>query len=252
MNDSHLHCEFTKEKKEGQLKLLKNKMLEYNIDKAILYLISKSDYEEQNYRLEFGDEIIPAMMLDPKDVLADHKLKILKENGIKIIKFLPYEQQILYEDYGKVCEFALKAQEHGMILTVCGAYGSRDVYRTNGVELAAQILDAGFRNPLIIAHGGMVRLLDTHSLMCEYPNLYFDISFTIPYWWGSHIIEDLNFVIQKAKFERVLWGSDYPNHSFDEALYYLDLFCKKFQISKHDKEKLLSDNFVKFYEEYLK
>lgn len=252
MIDSHLHCDFTEGKKEQQLQLLKKMMLERNITKAVLYLISDRDYEKENYLLDFGTNIIPAMMLDPKDDRVDQKLKKLKKSGIKMLKLLPYEQQLLYEDYDRVCDYALKAQEQDMILTICGAYGSKDVYRTNGVELAAHILDAGFKNPLIIAHGGMVRLLDTHSLMCEYPNLFIDISFTIPYWWGSHVIEDLNFVIQRAEFEHVFWGSDYPNHSFDDALYYFDLFCKKFQITPQNRDKLLSANFEKFYEEYLK
>lgn len=252
MIDAHLHCDFTEEKKEQQLQFLKKTMWEHNITRAVLYLISDRDYEKENYLLDFGTNIIPSIMLNPKDTQIDQKLMTLKKSGIKMLKLLPYEQQLFYEDYDRVCDYAMKVQEQDMILTVCGSYGSKDVYRTNGVELAARILAAGFQNPLIIAHGGMVRLLDTHSLMCEYPNLFIDISFTIPYWWGSHVIEDLNFVIQRAKYERVFWGSDYPYHSFEDEIHYFELFCKKFQISPQNRDKLLSGNFEKFYEEYLK
>ena len=138
-----------------------------------------------------------------------------------------------------------------MALTICGAYGSKDIYATNGVDLAERILHEGFQNPLIIAHAGMVRILDAFSLMREYQNLYVDISFTIPFWWGSHVIQDLYFVAQNMNFERIFWGSDYTNHSFEEALAKFDLFCKKYQISDENRKKMLEENFSRFYQEYL-
>lgn len=252
MIDVHVHCHFTKGRQSTQLTELKKAMQKHDISRGILYLIDERDYTDQNFALDFGDRLIPAIALDPRDPHIDEKLEDVRRHGVKIIKLLPYEQQIFHEDFDAVCDYAGKVQAQGMLLTICGAYGSRDVYRTNGVELAAEVLKAGFENPLIVAHGGMVRQLDTHSLMCEYPNLYMDISFTIPYWWGSHVIEDLHFVMEKSNYERIFWGSDYPYHSFEEELEYFDRFCRQYRIGSQDREKLLSGNFEKFYDTYLK
>lgn len=251
MIDTHMHCHFTGSDKEKRISLLKSEMHKNNIDKGILYLIDSNDYVDENYKQNFGKDLILSIALDPRDKDIDNQLENISNAGIKIVKILPYEQQILYSDFDKVCEYAHKVQERGMILTICGAYGSKDVYNTNGVELAAKVLNSGFTNPLIIAHGGMVRQLDTHSLMCEYKNLYFDTSFTIKYWWGSHIIEDLHFVMEKCNYENVFYGTDYPYHSFEEAFKYFNMFCERFSISDVNREKVLNGNFQKFYDEYL-
>lgn len=252
MIDAHLHIHLEQGGQSQQIAQLKEAMQARGISRGILYLIDQEDYKERSFTLNFGDSITPAVALDPRDPHIDEKLQDVCRYGIKIVKLLPYEQQIFYEDFDLVCDYAKKVQEHNMILTICGSYGSRDVYRTNGVEMAAQVLQAGFENPLILAHGGMVRQLDTYSLMCEYPNLYMDISFTIPYWWGSHVIEDLHFTMEKSNYERIFWGSDYPYHSFEEELEYFDRFCERYRISPENKEKLLSKNFKQFYDTYLK
>ncbi len=224
----------------------------YFDDFLISYLIDEKDYREENYRLDFGKDIVLSIALDPKAEDVEKQLQEVSKAGIKMIKLLPYEQRLLYSDFDRVCRYTKKVQELGMILTICGSYGSKDVYNTNGVELAAKVLQSGFTNPLIIAHGGMVKQLDTHSLLCEYENLYFDISFTIKYWWDSHIIEDLHFVMDRCNYERVFFGSDYPYHSFEDAILYFNLFCEKYKICKSQKEKILSRNFEVFYEKYLK
>lgn len=250
--DAHLHCGVKKGSEGFIIEQLKGKMEEHHIAKAILYLIDEMDYTNENFAIYYNNNIIPSVMLNPKDLEVEDKLLKLQKKGIKILKILPYEQRLFYEDFHLVCDYAMKAQKYGMALTVCGSYGSKDIYHTNGVELAAEILNAGFSFPLIIAHGGMTRLLDVYSLMREYHNLYIDISFTIPFWWESHVIQDLYFVIKQLKYERVFWGSDYPYHTFEDAFTYFDLFCKKYQLSVEQKEKILFSNFENFYLEFLK
>ena len=250
MIDAHMHCYF--KNGDGQFKKINSVFEKENIDKAVLYLIEDNIFEKEIINLDFGNKVILGVMLDPRDKKLEKKLKILKEKGIKFIKLLPYEQRIYYEDFDCVVQFALLIQKYDMILTICGSYGSKDVFRTNGVELAAYILKAGFKNPLIIAHGGMVRQLEVHSLMCEYENLYFDLSFSILYWWGSHVIDDIFFTIKKANFEHIFWGSDYPDCSYENAKLYFEKFCDKYNISQDNKKKLLETNFEKFYEEFIK
>lgn len=251
INDAHLHCDFTKGDKEAIVTQLKEQLEEAGIQKALLYLINEKDYEERNYSIDLGKAVALGIMLNPKESEIEEKLLDLQKSRVKLVKLLPYEQQLFYEDVNLVCEYAMKIQKYDMVLTICGAYGTKDIYRTNGVEMAASVLNAGFRRPLIIAHGGMPRILDVYSLMCEYGNLYMDISFIIPFWWESHIIQDLYFVMKNLDFERIFWGSDYPFHSYDKAISYFDKFCDQYQIAAQNKEKLLKGNFEKFYCEYL-
>lgn len=252
MIDAHIHHQFTTNFAQQELEDLKRKLKAHGIDQSILYLIYDNDITDKNYMLSFGESIIPSVMLDPKDGQVSEKLLDIKRAGIKMIKILPYEQQLYYEDYPLVCNFAQQIQEQEMVLTICGSYGSKNVYKTNGVELAAAVLNSGFTNPLILAHGGMVRQLDVYSLMVEYPNLYMDLSFTIKYWWGSHIIQDLYFTLNKFNFMRAFYGSDYPNMTLKEAREYFDRFCDMFEIAEMDRKKLLEGNFKRFYHDFLR
>ena len=250
IRDAHLHCSLKGNHKQEQIKQLEDEMSRYHIQKGVLYLIDENDFTEKNYALDWGNHIIPGIMLDPNDNRADVKLEELIRCHFRLVKLLPYEQKLLYKDYAAVCRYTQKLQEYGMALTICGAYGSEYIYATNGVDLAERILREGFQNPLIIAHGGMVRILDVFSLMQEYQNLYMDLSFTIPFWWGSHVIQDLYFVMAKLNYERIFWGSDYPNHSFEEGLSKFDLFCETYQISNKNKQKILAENFNCFCRNY--
>lgn len=252
MIDAHIHHHFTVGSEQQELENLKGILKAQGIKKSILYLIDDNDIADKNYMLPFGKRIIPSVMLNPKDRQVSEQLLDIKRAGIKMIKLLPYEQQLYYEDYPLVCDFAQQIQEQKMVLTICGSYGSKDVYKTNGVELAAAVLNSGFTNPLILAHGGMVRQLDAYSLMVEYPNLYMDLSFTIKYWWGSHIIQDIYFTLNKFNFMRAFYGSDYPNMTLKEAREYFDRFCDMFEIAEKDRKKLLEGNFKRFYHDFLR
>lgn len=250
--DAHIHCHLTRNNKEQQIAIMKADMQNNNINKALLYLIDDDDFKENNFKLNFGENIIVSVAIDPRKAAIESDICDLKESGVRLLKLLPYEQQILYKDFDMVCDFAKTAEKYGMMLCICGSYGSKDVYNTNGVELAAKILKNGFNRPLIIAHGGMVRQLDTASLMREYDNLFIDTSFTIKYWWGSHVIEDFRFVMEMFDYDRIFYGSDYPYHSFEESMKYFNMFCDKYQVTQENKNKLLYKNFEKFADKYLR
>ncbi len=226
---------------------LHSDMKKNRLDKAVLYFDAKTEYAS----VQGEKDLIFGMMFELNRLDWEERLQKAKEENVKIIKLLPYEHQILYKDFDEVCRFAKLVEEKDMMLSVCGAYGSKDLYNTNGVELAARILESGFKNPLIIAHGGMVRQLDTQVLMCEYPNLYYDISFSIKYWWGSHVIGDIYFTMASLDFERVFYGSDYPYVSFEDSMKYFRMFCDKYGLSQEQEDKILFKNFEAFSKLYL-
>lgn len=257
MTDAHIHHEFQSVTPEGaqrELDHLERCLVERGIDKAVLYMIYDGDISLERYKLDFGERIIPSCMLDPRgsEDTLDKQLASLRESGVKMLKLLPYEQRLLRGDYPAVADYALLAQKYDMAITMCASYGSTNLYNTNGVELAAYILECGFTNPLIIAHGGMVKVLDTYSLMDVYENLYMDISFTLPFWKGSTVIQDYAFVLKKLSFERTFYGSDYPYVTMEEALEVFDWFCDTYNVDSAARDMLLRANFEKFEQRFLR
>ncbi len=257
MIDSHIHHAFQAndlKRAQQELDLLKGTLVQHGISRAVLHMIYDGDISAGRYKLDFGNEIVPSCMLDPRtpEKLLCQQLSDLRTHHVRLLKLLPYEQHILREDYPRTAGFAELAQEHGMALTIDASYGSRDLYNTNGVELAAYILERGFTNPLIIAHGGMVRVLDTFSLMREYDDLYMDISFTLPFWRGSSVIQDYAFVLKSLSFARTFYGSDYPYYSFEDSMKAFQWFCETYQFSPTEQEKLLHSNFEAFERKFLR
>lgn len=257
MVDAHIHHTFkaeTVEDAQKELDELKLMLSGYGIEQAVLYMIGDHDFERGFYKLDFGEKIIPSCMLDPRlpAPVLEEQIAACCKAGVRILKLLPYEQHIIKTEYPLVAAFAQIVQRFGMTLTICCAYGSVDIYNTNGVELAAYILEHGFTNPLILAHGGMVRVLDAYALMDVYDNLYMDISFTLPCWKGSSVIQNYAFVLKRLSCVRVFYGSDYPYVSMEDSIQSFDWFCKERQFSAREKEMLLETNFKAFREEFLK
>lgn len=256
MIDAHIHYKFqgkTQTDAQTELERLRQLISKHGIGQAVLYMICDNDFSQKRHELDFGSNIIPSCMLDPKTPLQALKeqLQQLRKNGVKMLKLLPYEQHLLRSDYAQVNQYAKLIQDANMVLTICGSYGSKDIYNTNGVELAAYILERGFTRPLIVAHGGMVKQLDIYSLMREYENLYIDISFIIPYWKGSTVIQNLAYILKELSFKRCFYGSDYPNVSFEDSIQAFTWFCNEYHIEGREKEMLLDLNFKQFANQYL-
>ena len=130
---------------QKELDELKLVLSGYGIKQAVLYMIGDHDFERGFYKLDFGEKIIPSCMLDPRlpAPVLEEQIAACCQAGVRILKLLPYEQHIMRAEYPLVADFAQIAQGFGMTLTVCCAYGSADIYNTNGVELAAYILEIG-------------------------------------------------------------------------------------------------------------
>lgn len=228
------------------IKKTKINMKNNKISESILYILYNNLYKKNLKNLCLDNELNYGVLLDLNDPNYKKTLKTYKENNINFIKLLPYELKLLKKDYKKVLTISNEIQKNNMILTICGAYGSRYVYDTNGVELAAFLLNNNYTSPIIIAHGGMTRVFDTMSLMLEFPNLYMDTSFTLNYWKGSRIWDDYNFVFKKLNYERIFYGSDYPYVSFEDSIEVFNEFCDYYELNHQEKENILKSNFQNF------
>lgn len=243
MIDTHVHYEFFDKNDSENIHSIKHMMEENGIEKAVLIDIDEDWYFYNRHKREFGSSIIPCFLLNPFDDQAEIKLSELKKQGVRFVKYLPYEQNIYREDYGRALDLAYKIEKEDMVLIVCAAYGSENIYRTNGVELTEYLLRNGIKMPIIVAHGGMPKIIDLFALMCQYDNVYFDLSFSLQYWWDSSVVMDYAYVVKKLNYERVFYGSDYPYVSQNVSLEYFDLFCSQYHIDEKNKAKMLSLNF---------
>jgi len=248
--DAHVHLynkpdikkemNVSKEDVNGLLGGLSKKTEQNGIERALVYIL---DDRVLSMNLSIPDNLIIS-------VIAGDNLNKTVNKGIRIIKILPYEQEITRDKYSDVLDIAEFAQDNKMILAICATYGSRLIYDTNGVELASYI-KRRFDIPIILAHGGGPKIIEAMSLALDYEDIFLDLSFSLKYWRGSSVIDDYAFAIRKLKAKKIFYGSDYPYLGFNESTRCFMEFIDKYSFREQDKENMLYNNFINFERRYL-
>lgn len=71
---------------------------------------------------------------------------------------------------------------------------------------------------IIIAHLGGHHCIDFMMLAKRIPNIWFDLSYSLLYYAGSSVVADLMYCCKSLHFNRVFYGSDYPDRPVDVTL----------------------------------
>jgi predicted TIM-barrel fold metal-dependent hydrolase len=100
----------------------------------------------------------------------------------------------------------------------------------------------------IWAHFGGHKILDYLMLGRKLNNVYFDISFSLLYYRKSSVLKDIIFALDNIKYERVLYGSDFPDRPIEETLDMTLEILDSYEISESDKLKLFHTNAVDLIE----
>ena len=77
------------------------------------------------------------------------------------------------------------------------------------------------------------------------PNVYFDCSYSLLYYRGSSITQNIIYCMQSMRYERVFYGSDYPDRSGEDSLKLSVIEFEKFGVSKDNLQKVMGGNFAK-------
>jgi len=156
-------------------------------------------------------------MIDPREPDAFELVDAGAAVGIAGIKFHPYMLALTDAEFPWALGVAARAAEKGMWIVVDCSYGTRRMYDVSGVRLAIALSEA-IRTPIIAVHGGGKLVLDVMSLALDSPNVFLEISFSIPFWLGSSVETDFAFAIRKLGPERCLYGSDHPYVPLDDGI----------------------------------
>lgn len=182
--------------------------------------------------------LIFSVMLDFRDKKVLQDLETLTLLGFKGIKFHPIQQKILPQDYKKAKQLALAADKYKKIIIIDTHHVGLDSDIYSGLNFAKYILP-DIKGPVILAHSGGLKALEAVVLALDYKNVYLETSFSVPFWQGSSIEQDLAFTFKKLGSARCLYGSDAPFIDLEESLKAIDKFFKKYNFSKKDIENIM-------------
>ena len=173
---------------------------------------------------EFPDACFTAL-LDFRHKRAFDAVENAIEQGVAGIKFHSYFQRIGTEDFPAVLRTAKRAQEKGAFICVDTSYGTSGMYRFDNMKLACLLADE-LTCPIILVHSGGLRVMEAMLLAEEKKNIFLEGSFTLAFYKGSTIEQDIVFAYSKLGASRLLYGSDHPyvniNKSVEIAMEYLE------------------------------
>ena len=82
----------------------------------------------------------------------------------------------------------------------------------------------------------------------SYSNIYLDLSFTLLFYRGSTVMEDIKYVIRSMKCKRMFWGTDYPDRPYGDTIHYTMQEFDKMELCEDEMSMILNDNV----DEYLR
>lgn len=161
-----------------------------------------------------------------------------KRLGFAAVTLHPYLQRIRSDCAETAIAVAREAERQGLFLCLCTAYGTKDLYRYDNLNLAVRVAEA-VTCPVVLLHGGGAKVLDAMLIADAFPHVYLETSFSLPYWEGSSVETDLAFAMRKLGARRWMFGSDAPFVSLPDALSAHQRFFKRHRFSDKDRELIM-------------
>ena len=79
-------------------------------------------------------------------------------------------------------------------------------------------------------------------------NVFFDFSFSLLYYRGSSVIKDLIYCMRSMQFERIFYGSDYPDRGVGDTLNLSLKLLKDHNIEEKYLHKLFYSNWLNIFD----
>lgn len=171
----------------------------------------------------------------------------MSDSGVGGVKFHSYVQKIDELDFDKAVTSARLAEDRGLWICIDASFGTTGMYQYDNMKLAAVIAEAVQKVPVIILHSGGLRALEAMLLALDRPNIYLETSFSLPFYEGSRVADDLAFAYRRIGSERLLYASDHPYVSIDENERLQTKFFTRLGFSDVELENIFSGNALRLF-----
>ena len=212
----------------------------------VMVLDANMDNDDQHkvIRQSLGGGFCQTAILDPRIDDVFERIDWLAYLGYRGVKIHPYFQNLADHDFYAAIGACQYAASKGFWLALCCSYGTKRVYANHAVKLLGALVQAKVDMPIIALHSGGRLVLEVMSIAVEAPNVYLETSFSIPFWLGSSIEQDIAFAIRKVGVERCLFGSDRPYQPLQVAIEETISFFQRFGFREVDVEAIMRGNFL--------
>jgi predicted TIM-barrel fold metal-dependent hydrolase len=241
--DSHLHLDDRcKGTAREAVRLLKSEMTEAGLTHAVvLHLLSQRwSIEEVAQALRGSPQLTGFANVDPKSITPLRDIDHAVELGFRGLKLHPRLQKYQLHDSACVAVLQRAGEVNFPVVIDCFPDGDWLMAGLSVVQYA-ELAKAAPNTYLIVAHAGGHHCLDLLMLMKRVPNLWIDLSYSLLYY-DSPVIDALFYCMKSLRYDRVLFGTDYPDRSLPVSVKAsLELF-DRFGVVGEPREKVLWKN----------
>tara|TARA_R110000824_G_scaffold274069_4_gene462743 strand:+ start:744 stop:1517 length:774 start_codon:yes stop_codon:yes gene_type:complete len=174
--------------------------------------------------------------------LIDPTTRSYNYQSIDCIKFHCYHQNITQKDYPNILKLCKQASGAGKSICLDTSYGGSKMYKNNPMELACHIADEIKNTPIILLHSGGLKCWEAFLLSTSQDNIFLETSFTVDYYWGSPLINDLKFIYHKLGADRIIFGSDMPYADHAKQVKQIRQLLNDIKFTDRDIEKIFYNN----------
>lgn len=100
---------------------------------------------------------------------------------------------------------------------------------------------------MVWAHMGGHYVLDFMMLAKRLPNVFFDFSYSLLYYQNSSIPLDIIFAMRSMKFDRIFYGSDYPDRTIATSLRMTLNILESQNLTESEIDKIMFRNAQNFF-----
>ncbi len=100
---------------------------------------------------------------------------------------------------------------------------------------------------IIWAHMGGHYVLDFMMLAKRLPNVYMDMSYSLLYYQNSPTVDNMVYAMRSMKFDRIFYGSDYPDRTIEKTVHGSIAFLKQKGLTAEELDKVMYKNALDFF-----
>jgi len=221
-----------------------------DVEKAIVLHLAIQPWTLKEFAgaISKHDRLVPFANIDPGQPNAeDILLSAIKDLGFAGLKLHPRLQGVVPNSKATISLVKYAGDIGVPVLIDLFPDGGWLMLGRNILEYV-ELCEKAPKTRIIVAHMGGHRVLDLMMVCKRIPNMYLDCSLSVMYYRGSHVEQDLIYAMKNLKFEKIFYGSDYPDRPIADTLRGSVEVFEKYGMTAWQIDKILYKNAQTFFE----
>jgi len=229
-------------------KVLNDELERSGVEKAIVLHLAfqRWSLEEVAEAINEHERLIGFVNIHPDEddakSLLSHAVGELKFRGLKL------HPRLMNHDIDgpNSVDLVRHAGRLGLPVIICGFPDGDWMMQGSTALKYANLARACPNTRIIVAHMGGHHVLDFMMLAKRIPNMYFDTSYTLLYYRGSAVVQNITYAMRSMRFKKIFYGSDYPDRSVKDTVDGSYVLLREYGLNEDEIVKILYTNAKEF------